>query len=151
MKLSSLIYRPAQHGVQEWKAHISIRAYEQASSAVSGNSRPPHLTEEEITKLIQAPINTSPAPLSLTPRLCYACHTTLTSRSSRGTAVSISAGQSIHDVPIPMWVRAAMESSLPVNEAIPNDEDDEEISSGNIKMTRTDMETQIAEFLLSNE
>ncbi|KAF8199546.1 hypothetical protein BJ912DRAFT_654303 [Pholiota molesta] len=144
-----LCERPAQHGVQEWKAQISIRAYEQASSAVSGNSRPPHLTEEEIMKLIQVPWNTTPASLSLTPRLCYACHTTLTSRSSRGTATSLAMGQSIHNVPTPMWVRA-MDLSPTIHEIIADDDEHEEVSRY-IKMTRTDMKAEIADFLLPDE
>ncbi|KAF9485204.1 hypothetical protein BDN70DRAFT_871601 [Pholiota conissans] len=143
--------RPVQHGVQEWKAQISIRAYEQASTAVSGNTRPPHLTEEEIEKLIQVPHDTPHSSLSLTPRLCYACHTTLTSRSSRGTATSIAKGKSVDDVPIPTWVRAAMYSFLPIHEIIAEDNDDEETSLGRIKMTRTDMKAQIADFLLPDE
>lgn len=149
IKLKASISSPAQHGVQKWKAQISIRTYEQASSAVSGNSRPPHLTEEEIMKLIRISLNTPPASLSLTPRLCYACHTTLTSRSSRGTATSLGMGQSIHNVPTPMWVRA-MDSSPTIHEIIADDDEHEEVSR-NIKMTRTDMKAKIAEFLLPDE
>jgi len=71
--------RPVQRGVQDWKARISIRSFD-----VLGNDEsvllPPHIKSNTPT-----PLPTEPdASSSLTPHLCYACHTTLTSRSSRG-------------------------------------------------------------------
>ncbi|KAH9850268.1 hypothetical protein C2E23DRAFT_869999 [Lenzites betulinus] len=61
--------RPAQRGVQEWKARISIRSHP-ASSPDTPAPEP----------LAEPPETAQP---SLTPYLCYACHTTLTSRSAR--------------------------------------------------------------------
>ena len=44
---------------------------------------------------------------SLTPHLCYACHTTLASRSSRGTALLQSKHSSeFMATPLPTWVIA---------------------------------------------
>ncbi|KAH8822991.1 hypothetical protein DL96DRAFT_1620078 [Flagelloscypha sp. PMI_526] len=78
-----LCQRPAQQGVQEWKARISIR------------TRDVNVDELAI-----------PAPASsLTPFLCYACHTTLTSRSSRGAT---STGTTTQVVP-PSWAISAKE------------------------------------------
>ncbi|KAF8962794.1 hypothetical protein BDZ97DRAFT_1905179 [Flammula alnicola] len=130
-----LCERPAQKGVQAWKARISIRSYQEASSAVSGNTRPPHLTEEEITNLTQNSLNSPSSSPSLTPQLCYACHTTLTSRSSR-------------DVPLPVWVRAATDAAS--RHIISDSRENGEVMHS-VKMTRTDMKAQIAEFLLPDE
>jgi len=141
-----LCERPAQHGVQAWKSRISIRSYDQASSAITGITRPPHLTEAEIADLTQTSQNASALTPSLTPRLCYACHTTLTSRSSRGTVHS---GQSTDNVPIPTWVRAAMQPAAGYQGGNNGDEDDEVVQS--TKMSRMDMKTQISEFLLDDQ
>jgi cytoplasmic tRNA 2-thiolation protein 2 len=40
----------------------------------------------------------------LASSLCYACHTTLTSRSSRGARKVAGIGDAIHNVPLPTWV-----------------------------------------------
>ena len=136
---------PAQHGVQAWKSRISIRFYNQASSAITGNTRPPHLTEAEIADLTSAPHDTSTLT-TLTPRLCYACHTTLTSRSSRGTVYS---GQSPGNVPIPTWVRAALQSTFGHQDGSDAEEDNEIVQS--TKMSRTEMKAQIADFLLDEQ
>ena len=133
--------RPAQHNVQAWKASISIRSYHEAALAVSGNTRPPHLSKEEIVDLTTRPINVTSAP-SLTPLLCYACHTTLTSRSSRGTAAPLPPGQSATEVPLPMWVRR------------PDHIDDEQeqcIALRTTKLTEKEVKAEIGEFLLPDE
>jgi len=143
------VFRPAQHGVQDWKARISIRSYHEASSTVFGDTRPPHLTEDEISNLTKFPISSSPAtssPASLTSRLCYACHTLLTSRSSRGTS-SIPAGNTSNDVPLPLWVHPTIGSTAfggPIQ-----GEADEEMRS--VKLSRKDMESQITNYLLPDE
>ncbi|KAE9400191.1 hypothetical protein BT96DRAFT_1019003 [Gymnopus androsaceus JB14] len=72
-----LCERPLQPGVQEWKSRISIRA------------------------TTESPVDPPSLLQSLTPYLCYSCHTTLTSRSSK--AVSNSASTSL---PLPMWTSA---------------------------------------------
>ncbi len=127
-----LLHRPAQHGVQDWKSRISIRSYHEASSAVTGQTKPPHLTEDEISILVNLSSDSPAAPgPSLTPRLCYACHTTLTSRSSRGTTV-LPPGQSLHAVPAPVWVKNAMAFEVK-------------------PLSQDDMRAQIAAFLLDDE
>lgn len=124
--------RPAQHGVQDWKSSISIRSYHEASSAVTGSTRPPHLTEEEIANLVTGTPDSSSTPVpSLTPRLCYACYTTLTSRSSRGTT-ALPPGQSLLAVPAPVWVRNAVAAEVK-------------------PLSRDSMKAQISEFLLADE
>jgi len=145
------IFRPAQHGVQDWKARISIRSYHEASSAVSGHTRPPHLTEDEISNLTKLPINSSPATsnsASLTPRLCYACHTLLTSRSSRGTS-SVPTGSTLDNVPLPLWVHPTIGSAGSGGPIDNRGEADEGTHS--VKLSRKDMESQIADFLLPEE
>ncbi|ESK94693.1 cytoplasmic trna 2-thiolation protein 2 [Moniliophthora roreri MCA 2997] len=76
----ALCERPLQRGVQEWKDRISIR-----------------LTSDV------PPESPTPVMRSLTPHLCYSCHTTLTSRSSRSVAVS-----SVSPSPLPLWVQSQL-------------------------------------------
>ncbi|KAF9267789.1 hypothetical protein L218DRAFT_893922 [Marasmius fiardii PR-910] len=76
----ALCQRPLQRGVQEWKERISIR----------GES--------------QGPARNSLTESSLTPYLCYACHTTLTSRTSRSAPTSTST------FPLPIWVYSHVHS-----------------------------------------
>lgn len=65
--------RPIQAGVKEWKQRTSIR------------SVPPQAMEyASVTD-------------TLVPRLCYACHTTLTSRNSKGVQTDAFAT-------LPVWV-----------------------------------------------
>lgn len=147
----NFIFRPAQRGVQDWKARISIRSYHEASSAVSGNTRPPHLTEDEISNLTKLPLNSSPATsnsVSLTPRLCYACHTLLTSRNSRGTS-SVPIGSTLDDVPLPLWIHPTIGSAGSGGTIDDQDEADE--GTHFVKLSRRDMESQIADFLLPVE
>ena len=144
--LADMTVSPAQHGVQAWKSRISIRSYDQASSSITGNTRPPHLTETEIANLTLTSQDVSALTPSLTPRLCYACHTTLTSRSSRGTVYS---GQSPGNVPIPTWVRAALQSTFGHQDGSDAEEDNEIVQS--TKMSRTEMKAQIADFLLDEQ
>ncbi|KAF8806979.1 hypothetical protein BYT27DRAFT_7190689 [Phlegmacium glaucopus] len=141
--------RPAQHNVQAWKASISIRSYHEAALAVSGNTRPPHLSKEEIMNLTTRPINVK-STQSLTPLLCYACHTTLTSRSSRGTAAPLPPGQSATEVPLPMWVRAIVDtgSHRPRNHV---DDEREHAMALPTKLTEKEMKAEIGEFLFPDE
>ena len=135
---------PAQPGVQAWKARISIRSYSEAS--VSVKTRPPHLTEDEISKLVELASDESTSLSSLTPQLCYACHTTLTSRSSRGTAAPLGPGATTSNVPLPMWVQSTIISDIQIERNITMDD-----KSGNKKMSRDAMKAEIKEFLLSED
>ena len=139
--------RPAQHNVQAWKASISIRSYHEAERAVSGNTRPPHLSKEEIMNLTTRPINnvtssSAAQTQSLTPFLCYACHTTLTSRGTRGGIAAPRPGQIATQVPLPMWVH---------NHLIDDHDHDHAMPLKTTKLTEKEMKAEIGEFLLPDE
>jgi cytoplasmic tRNA 2-thiolation protein 2 len=73
---------------------------------------PPHI--QSALPSPSHPHHSSSSP-SLTPLLCYACHTTLTSRSSRGTALqSKNSSKSPTDViaPLPVWVSSRLLDSV---------------------------------------
>jgi cytoplasmic tRNA 2-thiolation protein 2 len=81
-----ILLRPVQRGVQEWKARISI---------LSLSDTPPPSSPSD--------------PPSLTPHLCYACHTTLTSRSNRKAGAYTDdrmQAAGIGQVEMPVWVGA---------------------------------------------
>lgn len=78
-----LCERPVQPGIQEWNAQIAIRSFEPQSE----------LAADPVPNPIPSPTNT------LTPSLCYACHTQLTSRG-RTTTTPSTAGV----VALPVWV-----------------------------------------------
>jgi len=120
-----LCERPAQPGVQEWKARISIRSFAEPDLA----SPPPHLQNIEPERPDAA------SRSSLTPHLCYSCHTTLTSRSSRGSTSS----SNINSTPLPVWVASQLDDEAT----------HEEWRSR--KMEESDMKQSIAEFLLPDE
>jgi cytoplasmic tRNA 2-thiolation protein 2 len=141
---SKTLLRPAQHNIQAWKASISIRSYQEAALAVSvsGNTRPPHLTKEEIMNLTNRPIinNATSVQQSLTPLLCYACHTTLTSRgTTRGGIAAAAPGQ--FATPLPMWV----------HDHIIDHDDHRGIAFQTTKLTEKEMKAEIGEFLLPDE
>jgi len=79
-------FRPVQAGIQEWKNKISIRSYPD-SKAEDGS--PLHVRRPEIQNLESSD--------TITSRLCYACHTTWTSKNIRDRAVR---GMNI---PVPIW------------------------------------------------
>ncbi|KAF9003984.1 hypothetical protein BDQ17DRAFT_1279401 [Cyathus striatus] len=110
-----LCERPAQPGVQAWKSRISIRSYHETPS------RPAHFTPSS-----SPPPPTQSALEALASHLCYQCHTMLTSRSSRGTAVGAEQGK---EVPLPVWVGGG------------------EVWTGR-KVDREEMRSGIGEFLL---
>lgn len=82
--LCVLCERPAQKMVHEWKSRISIRSSSDQKSIQTDS------------------------PASLTSRLCYSCHTTLTSRSSR-SAIPLkrceASGPAL-PVHLPLWVNS---------------------------------------------
>ncbi|KAG0696207.1 hypothetical protein DFH29DRAFT_212442 [Suillus ampliporus] len=92
-----LCKRPMQSGIQEWKARISIRSYSDNKLAADLTHIPsPCRGNLETTTPSQLP--SLPA---LTNFLCYSCHTTLTSRSSRGVK-QLAPGVS-SAAPLPIW------------------------------------------------
>ncbi|KAI8980098.1 hypothetical protein BD414DRAFT_444483 [Trametes punicea] len=95
--------RPAQRGVQEWKARISIRTLPAPV--------PPREDQYEISTEPSTIVDAETLQPSLTPYLCYACHTTLTSRSARPVPSPWpSAGQS-PVVTLPVWTEARLSSA----------------------------------------
>ncbi|KAI0264516.1 hypothetical protein BC834DRAFT_883479 [Gloeopeniophorella convolvens] len=79
---------PTQRSVQQWKARISVRSF----------------NEED-------PSATTTAAPSLTPWLCYSCHTTLTSKSSRSnTSSNPGSSAAASAVMFPTW--AAMHFAI---------------------------------------
>lgn len=99
--------------------------------------------------LTTRPINVASAQ-SLTPLLCYACHTTLTSRSSRGTAAPLPSGQSATEVPLPMWVRSILDAEAHRRRNHVDVEQEHAIAL-RTKLTDKEMKAEIGEFLLPNE
>ncbi|TDL25645.1 hypothetical protein BD410DRAFT_743382 [Rickenella mellea] len=108
--------RPAQRGIQDWKSRISIRSLEPPSP------HPPHVASDD------------PPPISLTPHLCYACHTTLISRSSRSTVQN---GAEASLAPLPVWTRSALVES-----------DAADVMGTKRLVDHEDMRNAIGEFLL---
>ena len=82
--------------------------------------------------LTTRPMNVTSAQ-SLTPLLCYACHTTLTSRGSRGIAAPRPPAT---QVPLPMWVHNHIEHGIALQTT---------------KLTEKEMRAEIEEFLLPDE
>lgn len=126
-----LRYRPVQSGVQEWKARIAIRSFEDEE-----NSR---------TDLL------SPVP-SLAPFLCYVCHTTFTSRGARvPPALYQDDPTPSHDLtPLPIWTTSSrplhMHSGRPAGNSDP--ESEEEAFTVTRKLQRSEMRDAMKEFLL---
>ncbi|KAG6899299.1 hypothetical protein C0993_011461 [Termitomyces sp. T159_Od127] len=121
-----LCERPAQYGLQDWKLQTSIRTFKGISS----------LRPEDST------------PSSITPFLCYYCHTTLTSRSSRGTvAVPVSKDG---PVPLPLWVTSNWATSTTRSKDVSAQDflyENDEIWSQK-KMDVNQMKATVADFLL---
>ena len=86
---------------------------------------------------------TSAQQQSLTPLLCYACHTTLTSRGTRGgiaAAAAAATGQFATQVlPLPMWVHDHI------------DDNHHGVAFRTTKLTEKEMKSEIGEFLLPDE
>ncbi|TFK75222.1 hypothetical protein BDN72DRAFT_787883 [Pluteus cervinus] len=96
-----LCQRPAQPGIQDWKERISIRSFIDSSIIP-----PPHVSRDGIFAKEKSDSGDLPSP-GLTPLLCYACHTTLTSRSPRGTARNADMAS-----PLPSWVNSRLSDSI---------------------------------------
>ncbi|THV07395.1 hypothetical protein K435DRAFT_825628 [Dendrothele bispora CBS 962.96] len=115
--------RSLQIGVQEWKARISIRSL--------SNSAPPPKTMNA----------------ALSDTLCYSCHTTLTSRSSKVRSLSNNL------LPLPVWVHSYLKrSGLPEDSVDIAVQEELKESGGEIwerrKIDRSEMKGAISEFLL---
>ena len=87
-----------QSGIQEWKGRISIRSFSDDKLAADLTHLPSLCRDSLATNTLSQ----SPPLLALTDFLCYACHTSLTSRSSRGVKQSLL--NVPFAVPLPTWV-----------------------------------------------
>ncbi|XP_006459409.1 hypothetical protein AGABI2DRAFT_65827 [Agaricus bisporus var. bisporus H97] len=84
--------RPAQSGTQDWKQNISIRSY----SDISPEDVPPgHVNLASRASDDLPPSN----PHSIASSMCYACHTSWTSKSIRGRITKQT------DIPLPVWLK----------------------------------------------
>ena len=135
-------YSPAQRGVQEWKARISIRSQPPPP--------PPPSSGATDTPSVPAPVvprsiaDTRP---SLTPYLCYPCHTTLTSRSARPVPSPWPGAAQSSVVALPVWTEARLGVSTGTGED-PSAADEEVVMAK--KMGYDEMKGIVNEFLLDN-
>ncbi|XP_006459420.1 hypothetical protein AGABI2DRAFT_65567 [Agaricus bisporus var. bisporus H97] len=94
--------RPAQSGTQDWKQNISIRSY--------SDIRPEDVPPGHVNLASRASDDLPPSnPYSIASSMCYACHTSWTSKSIRGRITKQT------DIPLPVWLieerrRITMES-----------------------------------------
>jgi cytoplasmic tRNA 2-thiolation protein 2 len=126
-----------QAGVQEWKERISIRSLDANSKSIASSA------------------STRPLPgmHTLTPHLCYACHTTLTSHSSRGLvrAPNADAGS----VPLPVWTHARLRPNSSSGELSPRETpvgdggEDAEVWTAR-KLDKEKMRGQVKDFFLDD-
>ncbi|KAF8349145.1 hypothetical protein F5887DRAFT_1243197 [Amanita rubescens] len=92
---------PAQRDIEGWKSRISIREYTDPANL------PPHVKEAAGTVPRTMDIHFE----TLTPHLCYMCHTTLVSKSSRGAPLLSGTSTITHGlVPLPVWVNTQLSS-----------------------------------------
>lgn len=136
-KYPSIARRPAQRGVQEWKARISIR------------SRPPPSSDGPPDAPTEPPTNAEANALlpSLTPYLCYACHTTLTGRSARPVPSPWAAVAPSSVAPLPVWAEARLSSAAGGGEEIAHPH--EEIMQKR-RVGQDEMKGIVQEFLLDD-
>ncbi|KAJ2914059.1 hypothetical protein MD484_g6350, partial [Candolleomyces efflorescens] len=142
--------RPAQPNVQQWKASISIRSYYDEAFVNAKHPLPPHFTTPP-TLHEPVALPSSPLPVSvqeLAPQICYACHTTFTSRSSRGSATTDSVA-----LPLPEWVKASFHANTTSATVVGSDDEERELEEEHWRtrqVTQSEMKEQIGEFLLDD-
>ncbi|EGO24176.1 hypothetical protein SERLADRAFT_415378 [Serpula lacrymans var. lacrymans S7.9] len=147
-----LCQRPRQKGIQEWKTRISIRSYDDAKLAsdshIPAHAHPSAETDQCCSRRI--------FPSSFTPYLCYFCHTTLTSRSSRsGKLFTLSKGNASNHttVSLPGYVSAGLSNLGPGGDQV-YPAGGKEIGEMEIwerkKTSLADMKGTVAEFLLDD-
>ncbi|KAI1797223.1 hypothetical protein LXA43DRAFT_935649 [Ganoderma leucocontextum] len=128
--------RPSQRGIQEWKARISIRTQPPLPPPAEGTSGAP-----PPVPIVEEP----PARASLTPYLCYPCHTTLTSRSARPVPSPWPTATTQPSVlSLPIWAEARLSA---ISAAV--ESSDEEVVRER-KMRQDEMKGIVDEFLLED-
>ncbi|KAF8638253.1 hypothetical protein AX17_002275 [Amanita inopinata Kibby_2008] len=148
-----LCERPAQRDVECWKSRISIRTY----SSLMDPHLPLHVKE------IRPPPSTSPISIidtksavsfkNLAAHLCYSCHTTLTSRSNRGTALISGSSMALAadvPVPLPVWVNSRLHELSEVSDRSTREAETQESLWRTVKMDETAMRNVIEDFLLDD-
>lgn len=127
---------PVQSGVQEWKARIAIR---------SGAELGTQPVEHEVP---------SSEP-SLSPFLCYVCHTTLTSKGTRTPGLLYPDElQSVPtSTPLPTWTTSSQSLRISAAVNLLDDDvgevEDEEIMQAR-KLEQSEMRDAVKEFLLDD-
>ncbi|KAK2460330.1 hypothetical protein APHAL10511_007719 [Amanita phalloides] len=126
--------RPAQRDIEGWKSRISIRDYPDLPDPSRVKElRPSSCIPEQALDI---------RPETLTGHLCYLCHTTLVSKSSRGVPFISGASERTDGlVALPVWVNARLQ-------AHPGDDPTTAIA---VKMDQKDMITALKGFLLTDE
>ncbi|KAI0749411.1 hypothetical protein C8Q80DRAFT_1218582 [Daedaleopsis nitida] len=141
--------RPVQAGVQEWKARISIRSQPPPPPSASANDPP--IAHIEPVAPARVSESDADARASLTPYLCYPCHTTLTSRSARPVPSPWPGTPHPPVVSLPVWTEARLSASAG---------DDTERDTGVLvdgevvqsrKLGKDEMAGIVNEFLLDDE
>lgn len=126
-----LCERPAQAGVQEWKARIAIRSWKEPAHS---NTPPPDASAD-----------------ALAPYLCYVCHTTLTSRGTRALPslfASISTG---HTPAVPTWTSSRvtqLHSAASAQDSVLDVETDEPVVVSRRKMGQEELRQALDGFIL---
>ncbi|KAG1762725.1 hypothetical protein EDD22DRAFT_778047 [Suillus occidentalis] len=129
-----LCKRPMQPAIQEWKGRISIRSY--SDNKLSADLA--HIPSPCRGNLDTSTPSQAPPLLSLTNFLCYSCHTTLTSRSSRGVKQSAPVISSA--TPLPIWVAdCGLHADGPM------------VDGDRRKISEQEMLDNVAEFLVDNQ
>ncbi|KAH9935255.1 hypothetical protein B0H21DRAFT_759246 [Amylocystis lapponica] len=117
--------RPVPRGIQDWKSRISIRS----------RSKPDPDTDAPQEDHLSHPDVSSP-DASLTPYLCYACHTTLTSKSSRATPTLYPLQSKPSATVLPIWAGSRLF--------------DDDVFAKKLKMDEKEMKNSVADFLLDD-
>jgi cytoplasmic tRNA 2-thiolation protein 2 len=150
-----LPFSSVQSGIRDWKARISIRSLAEPHIASPLSADKPKNSLSSLRH--QSPSHSQ----NLAPYLCYACHTTLSSRSSRGIKSrhkSPTDGQGnssgVADAAaLPVWVESRIVGPLNHNENVPGrtDQNGKNHTHGGKSLGGAGMEKIIAEFLLDDE
>jgi cytoplasmic tRNA 2-thiolation protein 2 len=154
-----LPFSSVQSGIRDWKARISIRSLAEPHIASPLSDIQADKPKNSLSSLRhQSPSHSQ----NLAPYLCYACHTTLSSRSSRGiksrhkfpTDGQCNSSGVADAAALPVWVESRIVGSLTHNENVSDGADDQNGKNnahGGKSLGGAGMEKIIAEFLLDDE
>ncbi|KAH8118228.1 hypothetical protein DFH11DRAFT_1573124 [Phellopilus nigrolimitatus] len=138
-----LCERPTPSGVLDWKSRISIRSVDELKTQHDNVTHlPPSFSfHAETDEVLKPALSISPiSPIrSLSPRLCYACHTLLTSKSPRFNA------DLPREVCLPAWTSARLMEGSSIENAEAGT--DAEVWKAKA-VSRDEMRSAVGEFLL---